>query len=90
MPLWKDLQAFLATANSFGLPATPHPPDPTVPARILRPILLVIVGVEAPSRTEIMRPRRRGPVTANLCVGADDDPLVDLALRPQTGCKAPD
>src|ERR1039457_4327193 len=48
-----------------------------VPIRILRQILLVVVGAEAVYPTEIARLRRRGHVVGRLLVDVDADPPVD-------------
>jgi len=48
-----------------------------VPARILRQILLVIVGAEAFSSTEITELSGRGQSTGRLSVDVDVDPAVD-------------
>jgi hypothetical protein len=48
-----------------------------IPVRILRQILLVVVGAEAFSRTEITELSRRGQSTGRLSVDVDVDPPVD-------------
>jgi hypothetical protein len=51
-----------------------------IATRILRQILLVIVGAEAFSSTEITALSRRGHRTGRLSVDIDADPAVDLLL----------
>jgi hypothetical protein len=48
-----------------------------IPARILRQVLLVIVGAEAFSSTEITVLIRRGHAAGRLSVDVDVDPAVD-------------
>jgi hypothetical protein len=51
-----------------------------VPIRILREVLLVVVGAEAFSCTEITELSDRGHAVGRLSVDVDDDPPVDHAL----------
>jgi hypothetical protein len=56
-----------------------------IATRILRQILLVIVGTEAFSFTEITRLSRRGHVPGRLSVDVDVDPAVDHDAVRQSG-----
>jgi hypothetical protein len=64
--------------------------DPAVPVRILREVLLVVVGAEAFSCTEFARLSDRGQSTGRLLVDVDVDPVADhdapgrrnVAVRP--------
>jgi hypothetical protein len=51
-----------------------------IAVRILRQILLVVVGAEAFSCTEIAQLHGRGQSTGRLSVDVDNDPPVDHAL----------
>jgi hypothetical protein len=55
----------------------PAAPDPTVPVRILRQVLLVIVGAEVLSGTEITELSVRGQATGRLSVDVTVESPVD-------------
>jgi len=55
-------------------------PDPAVPVRILREVLLVIVGAVAVSYTKIARLRRRGRPAGRFSIDVDVNASVDHRL----------
>jgi len=56
------------------------PPNAAVPVRILREVLLVVVGAEAGIPTESARLREPWLVASPLPVDIDDRPVVDIDI----------